>query len=378
MKLYFQGGARVLASRLLKMFATAREDARPTDFSSEGTSEISQLRSGWCLAQRFFQVPQGRRTFSTVLSGRNFLRAFFQPLRSWLISGCRSAIRFAVAAIILFAAFGATAQTTNGLSDAEIQGRNLAQKISKQQPVENFTNIGVLKIRDSQGSQTYFPIKCEVIITPTNWENIYEIVATNNYLNGVRLPWLDVNSLKIIHPNNRPDEYYLHWQHNIALTSNEEEEFRKGELKSSATDGIVGGSFGDFHATRGDEKWFGTEFLHSFSQSDFWAVDLGLEFFHWPEQKILKHELRRSRACAVLESTNPNPSTNGYSRVVSWIDGETLGIVEAKAYDNRGKLLKEFYPKDFKKVDGQWQVGMMEMDNVQTGSRSRIEFDLKK
>ena len=41
-------------------------------------------------------------------------------------------------------------------------------------------------------------------------------------------------------------------------------------------------------------------------------------------------------------------------------------------------MLKEFYPKDFKKVNGQWQVGSMEIDNVQTGSRTRLEFDLKK
>jgi hypothetical protein len=78
-----------------------------------------------------------------------------------------------------------------------------------------------------------------------------------------------------------------------------------------------------------------------------------------------------------LESTNPNPSPEGYSRVVSWIDEETLGIVEAYAYDARGKLLKDFEPKDFKKVNGQWQVQSLVMENVQTGSRSRLEFDLK-
>jgi len=119
--------------------------------------------------------------------------------------------------------------------------------------------------------------------------------------------------------------------------------------------------------------------MSSFANSDFWIADLGLEFFHWPGQKILKRENSRGRVCKVLESTNPNPSTNGYSRVDSWIDEETLGIVQAYAYDAQGKKLKEFYPKDFKKdANGQWQVGMMEMDNVQTGSRSRIEFDLKK
>ena len=108
------------------------------------------------------------------------------------------------------------------------------------------------------------------------------------------------------------------------------------------------------------------------------AVDLGLEFFHWPQQKILRKENKRSRGCMVLESTNPNPSANGYSRVVSWIDEESGGIVHAEAFDARNKLLKEFDPKSFKKVNGQWELQEMEIRNVQTGSRSRIEFDLKK
>ena len=114
-----------------------------------------------------------------------------------------------------------------------------------------------------------------------------------------------------------------------------------------------------------------------FAGSDFWICDLGLEFLHWPGQKILRGDTARGRLCKVLESTNPSPSPSGYSRVLCWIDNEALGIVEAKAYDANGKLLKEFYPKDIKKVDGQWQVGSMEIDNVQTGSRTRLEFDLQ-
>ena len=91
----------------------------------------------------------------------------------------------------------------------------------------------------------------------------------------------------------------------------------------------------------------------------------------------MKKEFRRNCSCVVLESTNPNPATNGYSRVDSWIDEESGGIVMAKAYDAQDRLLKEFYPKDVKKVRGQWQVESMEIDNVQTGSRTRLEFDLK-
>jgi hypothetical protein len=114
-----------------------------------------------------------------------------------------------------------------------------------------------------------------------------------------------------------------------------------------------------------------------FANSDFWIADLGLEFLHWPGQKILKKEFSRGRGCMVLESLNPNPSTTGYSRVVSWIDEESSGIVHAEAYDAQNKLLKVFDPKSFKKVNGQWELQDMEIRNVQTGSRTRIEFDLK-
>ena len=306
-----------------------------------------------------------------------------------------------IAALVLFFAVGARAETTNALSDAEIQGRQLARQLCDARPAENFTNTGVLQIRDGQDNRTNFSIKCEVVVTPANWQSIYETVATNKYLNGSRLPYLDVNRLQIIHTENQPDEYRWHWQHNNALSLNEEEELRKSALlESSSPSGVktptlskeelkevkmpetylVGGSFGDFRVTRGGEKWLGTEFIHSFSQSDFWAVDLGLEFFHWPAQKVLPKttNLKRGRDYTLLESTNPNPATNGYSRVLTWIDKETGGILEAEAYDFNGKLLKDFAPKSFKKVNGQWELQEMEIRNVQTGSRTRLEFDSKK
>ncbi|HXB60151.1 MAG TPA: outer membrane lipoprotein-sorting protein [Candidatus Acidoferrales bacterium] len=113
-----------------------------------------------------------------------------------------------------------------------------------------------------------------------------------------------------------------------------------------------------------------------FADSDFWIADLGLEFFHWPEQKVIKHEERRTRECEVLESTNPDLSAGGYSHVDSWIDDESHGIVHAEAYDSKGKLLKVFDPKSFKKVNGQWELQDMEIRNVQTGSRTWIKFDL--
>src|SRR5262249_45666734 len=114
----------------------------------------------------------------------------------------------------------------------------------------------------------------------------------------------------------------------------------------------------------------------AFAGSDFLVTDLGLEFFHWPEQRLIKREMRRSRSCKVLESVNPHPEPGAYLRVVSWIDNESSGIVHAEAYDLKNKLLKEFDPKEFTKVEGQYQLQEMEIINRQTGSRTSIEFDL--
>ena len=253
-----------------------------------------------------------------------------------------AALPMLVAALLL-AGFDATAETTNTLSDAEIQGRQLAQQLLQQQPATNFAQHGVLKIRDANGKRSEILVKCEVIVTTTNWQSLYKAKFGTNAT--------DITTLVVTHCGADSNRYVLF------------------ENEQTARIGIVG-----IHIGMGLS---GNRTMIPFACSDFWLCDLGLEFFHWPAQKILKKEVKRSRGCTVLESMNSEPATNGYSRVVSWIDEETLGIVQAQAFDARGKLLKEFYPKSFKKVNGQWELEDMDIRNVQTGSRTRFEFDLK-
>jgi hypothetical protein len=260
-------------------------------------------------------------------------------------------------AAILLAAFGATAQTTNTLSDAEIQGRQLVQKLLAQQPTEDFTNTGVLNIR-SKGITTNLPVKFAIIVTQTNWQAIYTAsflsVDTSN-----ESSW-EGEVVKIVHASAWQNQY--------------EKTLAGSHFAKQA--GQITVDIGPNYA--GSEVLSAERAMIPFANSDFWLADLGLEFFHWPGQKILKKEFARRRGCMVLESTNPNPSTNGYSRVVSWIDEESGGIVQAQAYDFNNKLLKEFAPKSFKKnVNGQWELQEMEIYNDQTRSRTQIKFDLK-
>jgi Outer membrane lipoprotein-sorting protein len=264
-------------------------------------------------------------------------------------------MKFALAAIIFSIAFGAIAQTTNALSAAEIQGRKLAKQLCEIQPTGSLTNNGILEIQNSNGNRSDVFLKIETILTRTNWLNHYQTYGENLGESNLIQKMLQTRfyqasndyaafSVTITHTVGMPNEYWFSAQ-------------RKSNGHS--------------------EQSFGNQTMVPFANSDFWICDLGLEFFNWPEQKVLRKEIRRSRGCTVLESMNPYPSANGYSRVVSWIDNETLGIVHAEAYDAKGKLLKIFNPKSFKKVNGQWELQEMEIRNVQTGSRTWLKLDLK-
>jgi hypothetical protein len=274
-------------------------------------------------------------------------------------------------ASILLVAFGATAKLTNDFVKAVIQGRQLAQQILEQKPTGSFTNTGVLKIRDAKGRTLEVPVQCAIIVTTTNWQSIYRAIFTNTTAILTVVHPVNQWSRPLVAPDspaNTPEDQPKLPQDlpQIGGTFND----RVGPDYSYEHSFPNAGRSKDLHLKEGPDA--------SFAGSDFTVGDLCLEFLHWPEQKILKpYEMRRGRSCKVLESTDPNPSANGYSRVVSWIDNETLGIVQAEAYDAKGKLLKEFYPKSFKKVNGQWDLQEMEIRNDQTGSRTRLEFNLK-
>ncbi|HEY2082055.1 MAG TPA: outer membrane lipoprotein-sorting protein [Verrucomicrobiae bacterium] len=205
------------------------------------------------------------------------------------------------------------------------EGKALVDEILAQKPAQNTTNTGVLTIR-TKIARTQIPVRFEVFATETNWCSRYDANNTD---------------VVVIHDGADANEY---------------------RLKTS--DGKVTALSGNQAAAT------------PFVGSDFSIADLGLEFFHWPEQHLIKKEMKRSRSCRVLESINPHPLPGGYSRVKSWIDAESDGIVYAEAYDAGGKLLKEFIPKHFEKVNGQWQLREMEIDNDQTDSSTRVDFDL--
>ena len=214
---------------------------------------------------------------------RNFMRSIFcRPVRGWKFlfgilptvspraTFCRAS--GALAALVLFLAVGATAQTTNDSLEAIIQGRKLVTQLLAQRPVDGFTKTGTLKIRNSNGERSEIPIKCEVLITATNWQNTYEAFFTNA-----------TEKLVIIHPNDQAHQL--------------EGDFQDGGFRVVSKD-VQRGS----NLYKHTYPAAGRSNRETFANSDFWIADLGLEFFHWPQQKVLPKmtNLKRGRDYTLL------------------------------------------------------------------------------
>ncbi len=225
----------------------------------------------------------------------------------------------------------------NSLAPDYLEGERLAAQLRASPPAEEMNLKGRLNIRDASGAVRDVPFEFRTVVTPTNWMAIYRSnpAGTNDARH---------TPLAVVHAAGQPNAY---WQSSPAQPN----------------------AWAPLEAGEAYEK--------SFGGSDFSIQDLGLEFLHWPQQRLVRVEMRKSRSCHVLESTHPRPGTGGYSRVLSWLDVESGGLLLAEAYDSRGKLLKEFAVNSMKKVDQRWQVQQMEMRNVQQRSRTRLEFEVK-
>ena len=255
-----------------------------------------------------------------------------------------SAVR--ILAILLLGAFyisafaqkpGDSSVKTLSPAEGEREAKELIVQVLSQTPEQTFTNA-LLKVRGREGEERKVLVRFQTTITPTNWEATYE--TDNPPAQSVRP---EINKLRIIHSPSGGNRYEV------------------------STSGVSGAK------TIPPQQ---TEI--PFANSDFSVGDLGLEFLHWPNQRVTKKEMYSSRYCAVLESTNPNPAKDGYARVRSWITTEPpLAPVRAEAYDGAGKRIKVFDVKGVEKVNGHFQVDSVEMRNLQTGSRTVMEFDLQ-
>jgi hypothetical protein len=217
------------------------------------------------------------------------------------------------------------------LKNSVPEGQALRAQLLAQRPVENTTVKAVLKLRRADGQRQELPATLRTeVVGDDAWRASYEVTLGTG----------QTERLVVLHRAGAPNEY--RWS--------------RGDSSETVLDAAA--------------------IFRPFAGSDFSPADLGLEFLHWPGQKLIKGELRRGRWCHVLESTHPQPPPGAYARVVSWVDRETGGLIRAEACDAGGRLVKEFSLRSFQKVEGRWQLREMEILDLAADTRTRLEFDL--
>ena len=216
-------------------------------------------------------------------------------------------------------------------------GQSLAAELRQSRPTQPVDVQGVIRRRNAEGYRTNIPFHYRLILGSNEWRSVYETTAVAG---------LGPQKLTVRHAENEANQYRLE------------------STPAGGTEALV-------------TNLTGPGAMVSFAGSDFWLADLGLDFLHWPQHRIVEEvriRMRKGRPCQILESRNPAPDAQGYNRVISWIDRETGKPIIAEAYAPDGRLLKEFEVGGVTKVGGVWELKNLEIRNLREDSRTILEF----
>jgi len=292
-------------------------------------SSLAPPTTGWFAAPDGRDArPQGRLATWMVANGGFSRRRFLGTAAAALLGAGNLPAGSAAAS--------APASAPANRPSPEEEGRQLAADLRRSPPA--LSTAGTLRRRDSGGRWLQaLPVQLEVRGNDTEWESFYRVFAPSGAL---------LETLSVSHHASQRSQYRFR---------------RSGEPNPGAADAVLEGN-----AT-----------AVPFAGSDFWLCDLGLEFLHWPGQRIVRTEMRKGRSCRVLESLNPDPAPGAYARVLSWVDLENGGLLRAEAFDPDGSPRKEFNIGSVRKINGRFQLKSMEIRDARTDTRTRLEFELE-
>ncbi|MDA1275878.1 MAG: outer membrane lipoprotein-sorting protein [Verrucomicrobia bacterium] len=239
-----------------------------------------------------------------------------------------------VSSLALSLCFAIASEVESGTVDPEAM--ELVDEILSQVPAETLSASGELNIRDQNGKRRKVQFTHAITAEPGGWKSVYQVQTEPGSHGGA-------DRLEVIHRIGQPNEY-LYWNN-----------FRDPATREHPVQ------------LKGDAAAF------PFAGSDFWLSDLGLAFLDWPEQRLIrgnKITMQNGRPFKTLESVNPNPVGSNYARVVSRIDSEYSGLIQAEAFDSDRKLHKVFSLKSVK----HGRVNKMEIRNEKQDTRTTIEF----
>ncbi len=223
-------------------------------------------------------------------------------------------------------------------AQAEITpGQRLANEM-RQTQLLNYERIsGTLRTKGRRGKRTSVALTLQTAVVDGQWQSIFRTVNPQTST---------INELTIVRGPDQAPRYF------------------SAEGQNGSLDNGV--------------ELSREEVMTPFSASEFWVADLGLEFFYWPSQVILKNakiKMRKGISCYVLESRSEQSDGIGYSRVRSWISRDHGGLIYAEAYGDDGKRIKTFEVSDVEKIDGEWKLKELRIRNEKARATTELEFN---
>lgn len=96
--------------------------------------------------------------------------------------------------------------------------------------------------------------------------------------------------------------------------------------------------------------------------------DLALHFLYWPNPKIIGEDTIKTRGTWKIEVQAPrNRSQYGVARL--WIEKESGALMRVEGYDMNGRIAKRFEVISGQKIDNQWMLRTMRVEEFEPGTR---------
>lgn len=108
--------------------------------------------------------------------------------------------------------------------------------------------------------------------------------------------------------------------------------------------------------------------------------DLALQFLYWPNPKIIGDDNIRTRSAWKIEIQAPRKNSQyGVARL--WIDKQSGALLKIEGYDKTGRLAKRFEVISAQKIEGQWMLRTMRVEEFDPATRkvtARTYLEIKK
>jgi hypothetical protein len=101
--------------------------------------------------------------------------------------------------------------------------------------------------------------------------------------------------------------------------------------------------------------------------------DLSMRFLYWPVAKYLGEEMIRTRLAYRIEVHPGTRKDSVYGAARLWVDKATGALLRMEGYDWEGKLTKRFEVVGVQRIEGQWFLRTMRIENLDPESRKVLD-----